>query len=99
MPFVNSAALCALGYQILAFSAVSPCNIFSCKDARMVFVELLIVVFVVLKLLSTVLKAFRISADIFNANIAVNTRYIRLIIFCRGSLGSAIIYVVYDFGF
>ena len=43
-----------------------------------------------LRLLSTTLNAFNISADTFNASKAVNTKYIMLIIFCRGSLGSAI---------
>jgi hypothetical protein len=46
--------------------------------------------FEVIKLLSTTLKAFKISDDTFNAKRAVNTRYIRLIIFCRGSAGKAI---------
>jgi hypothetical protein len=33
------------------------------------------------------LKALRISAEMFSANIAVKNRYIILIIFCLGSLG------------
>ena len=49
--------------------------------------ELLTVTLVVSRLLLTVLKAFKISADTFSANKAVNTRYIMLIIFCRGSRG------------
>ena len=32
------------------------------------------------------------SADTFSANMAVSTRYIRLIIFCLGSLGKAIVF-------
>jgi len=36
------------------------------------------------------LKAFKISEDTFRANNAVSTKYIRLIIFCLGSLGKAI---------
>src|SRR5687768_15699905 len=63
-------ALCALGYQYLAFSAVSDWVVFSNKEANMVCVELLIVLLVVVKLLSTVLKALRISADTFSANMA-----------------------------
>jgi hypothetical protein len=43
-----------------------------------------------LRLLSTTLNALRISADTFKASKAVNTKYMILIIFCRGSLGSAI---------
>src|SRR2546421_9079404 len=80
----------ALGYQICALAAVVGSPIFSCNDPIIVSVELLIVLLVFCKLLFTVLKALRISADTFRANIAVSTRYIRLIIFCRGSLGSAI---------
>jgi hypothetical protein len=47
------------------------------------------ILFEVAMLLLTVLKAFRISEDTFNANKAVNTKYIILIIFCLGSLGKA----------
>ena len=57
-----------------------------------VSVEWLTNVLVVSKLLFTVLKAFRISADTLSANQAVSTRYIMLIIFCLGSRGSDMTY-------
>ncbi len=38
------------------------------------------------------LKALKISAETLSASNAVNTRYIMLIINCRGSLGIAILY-------
>src|SRR5688500_9378670 len=52
-------------------------------------VEALTTSFVFSRLLLTVLKALRISDDTFSASSAVSTKYIMLIIFCRGSRGMA----------
>ncbi len=43
--------------------------------------------------LSSIKKALMISADTFKANIAVRTRYIKLIISCLGSLGIDMLYL------
>lgn len=54
--------------------------------------------FVVTKLSFTTLKASKISFDTFRANIAVSTKYIIAIIFCRGvSLNPAINYLFFSY--
>src|SRR5207253_3734228 len=83
-------ALSALGFQRAANWAVLGSFSLASKELKIFwfFVSMMPLAFI--KLLFTVLKAFKISEDTFNANNAVSTKYIRLIIFCRGSAGKAI---------
>jgi hypothetical protein len=81
-----------LGSQIAAFSLEVGSSSFALKDLKISTFFCSATPLAIIKLRSTVLNAFKISAETLSANSAVSTRYIMLIIFCRGSLGSDILY-------
>ena len=90
-------AFCAMGNHFSALSFVAASLLLASRDLRIVSVERFTVLLVFSKLRLTVLKALRISDDTLSANNAVSTKYMILIIFCRGSLGKAM--TIYGFVF